>query len=556
MRFVPLVLVHLVFLGAGRRVGLSGHTNSNLLGTPDAITEGSGVVVDSQGNVYAAGYTDAEGDSLAGQVVTGYLDAWVAKYTSSGVLQWLKLLGVASSRTEAHGLALDSAGDVYIVGFTDGDLAGPGSGFSGTHAAFIARYSSAGVNQWVKLLGQVSVEVEAYGVAADSTDKVYMVGYTAGNMDGQVVSGSNDAFMTQYNTAGTRQWTRLFGFSATNLPETWAMNVAVVNVGMASHVYMVGVTKDPPGAFTEQYAAFTAVYSSAGVLGHSHLLGQCGDGKEMQASSVTVDSSGSIYVVGETQCPLNGQAVIGAQDAFIAKYINTGHYTGADFLQLQWTKQHGEPSTIVLARDVAVDNAGSVYMVGKASGDLGGQAQSTGETDLFLSQITDAGVIEWTELLGVPDSAGPPSRRRSTGAWGWGVAVTEDSVWTVGAASASSTPPPPSESLEGQALIGWRDTFLSRWQLEVPSAAPTVSPTVSPTISPTTPPTGFSERSAPSAPLMSFVQNSTVATAASVLLLTASSSAVASASSGGSMSALDDITTIVETMQSMYTSRI
>ena len=79
-----------------------------------------GVAVDSSGNVYVAGGTNG---GLDGNTNAGNTDLFVVKYNSSGTKQWTNQLG-SSSRDSANGVATDSSGNVYVTGMTKGGLDG------------------------------------------------------------------------------------------------------------------------------------------------------------------------------------------------------------------------------------------------------------------------------------------------------------------------------------------------------------------------------------------------------------------------------------------------
>ena len=102
-------VAHLFLVEAfARRVGSipPDPVTHTLLGTVNSNTRSESLISDVNGNVYVVGYTDAESDSLAGQPVTGHVDALIAKYTSSGALEWLKLLGLPSAITYASDVTL------------------------------------------------------------------------------------------------------------------------------------------------------------------------------------------------------------------------------------------------------------------------------------------------------------------------------------------------------------------------------------------------------------------------------------------------------------------
>ena len=45
-----------------------------------------------------------------------------------------------------------------------------------------------------------------YGVTVDSSDNIYVTGYTDGGLDGNTSSGGSDLFLLKYNSSGTKQW--------------------------------------------------------------------------------------------------------------------------------------------------------------------------------------------------------------------------------------------------------------------------------------------------------------------------------------------------------------
>ena len=158
------------------------------------------VTVDSSGAVYVGGWDDASS--------TDGRDATVTKYDSSGSLQWSQLLGTTST-DQCWSVDTDSSGNVYIAGVTGGSLA---SSNSYGDDAFVAKYNSSGSLQWVKQIGSTSYcYEEGYGVAADANGDVYVVGTTSGSLDGQPQGWDNDAFVRKYSASGTELWTAQIG---------------------------------------------------------------------------------------------------------------------------------------------------------------------------------------------------------------------------------------------------------------------------------------------------------------------------------------------------------
>ena len=110
------------------------------------------------------------------------------------ILDWTKQLG-SIVNDSANSVAIDSNNNVYITGSTGGDL--DGNTNMGLNDAFLAKYDSLGTLVWTKQLGSAAQEF-ANSVAIDSNNNVYITGYTSGDLDGNTNMGPNDAFLAKY----------------------------------------------------------------------------------------------------------------------------------------------------------------------------------------------------------------------------------------------------------------------------------------------------------------------------------------------------------------------
>jgi hypothetical protein len=133
-------------------------------------------------------------------VNSGGRDAFVTKYNTDGTKAWTKLLGT-SSYDEASSLTTGSDGAIYVAGYTDGNLDGQTN--SGGDDAFVTKYNTDGTKAWTKLLGGSGTD-NAYSLTTGSDGAIYVAGLTTDNLDEQVNSGGGDAFVTKYNTDGTK----------------------------------------------------------------------------------------------------------------------------------------------------------------------------------------------------------------------------------------------------------------------------------------------------------------------------------------------------------------
>ncbi|MFC1607455.1 SBBP repeat-containing protein [Candidatus Latescibacterota bacterium] len=89
---------------------------------------GEAIAVDGSGNVYVAGYSNATWGSPVNSY-TGDYDAFVAKFNSSGALQWNTFLG-SSSPDYCNTIAVDASGNVYVGGYSNATWGSPVNPFA------------------------------------------------------------------------------------------------------------------------------------------------------------------------------------------------------------------------------------------------------------------------------------------------------------------------------------------------------------------------------------------------------------------------------------------
>jgi hypothetical protein len=346
-----------------KQLGSSGRDSTN------------GVATDSSGNVYVTGVTFG---GLDWNTSAGANDLFVVKYNSSGTKQWTKQLGSASTDF-ANGVATDSSGNVYVAGATYGGL--DGNTNAGNSDLFVVKYNSSGTNPGTKQLGTAEYD-EARGVATDSSGNVYVVGGTKGKLAGASNSGRTDVFVIKYNSSGTKQWTKSLG--------TWQNDLANgVATDSSGNFYVAGITYKHLDGNTSGGNAdlFVVKYNSSG---KKQWTQQLGTSSRDHARGVATDSSGNVYVTGDTYGGLDGNTNAGYNDLFVVKYLDNG--------TKQWTKQLGTSSTD-LANGVATDSSGNVYVTGGTYGGLDGNTNA-GNSDLFVVKYNSSGTKQWTKQLG------------------------------------------------------------------------------------------------------------------------------------------------------------
>src|SRR6185437_259865 len=199
------------------------------VGASGGFTEGEGISVDSSGNSYPTGFTNV---GISGQSQNGFHDYYIAKYNTSGVLQWAKQVGTSGGTTNGFGTSIDVAGNSYVCGYTSVGISGQTQ--NGNNDYFIAKYDISGNLQWGRQVGASGGTTQGTGISTDNSGNTYITGNTSNGISGQTQHGSTDYFIAQYNSAGDLLWTTQNGSSG---QDTEALGISV---GSDGNVYIAG----------------------------------------------------------------------------------------------------------------------------------------------------------------------------------------------------------------------------------------------------------------------------------------------------------------------------
>ena len=342
------------------------------LGVSGVGTQAFGVATDSVGNVFVTGRTYG---GLDGNTLTGSADFFVTKYDSSGIKQWTKQLGVSS--TWAMGIATDSVGNIFVAGRTFGGL--DGNTLTGISDFFVTKYNSSGTKQWTKQLGASGSTTGAYGgVKTDSAGNIFVAGYTTGNLDGNILTGYSDFFVTKYDSSGTKQWTKQLG--ASGAADIQARGVATDSAG---NIFVTGYTNGnlDGNTLTGLNDFFVTKYDTSGTKQWTRQMGAVG--RATGGSAVATDVIGNIFVTGYTGDGLDGNVLTGNEDLFITKYNSNG--------TKQWTKQLGASAASTDSTGLVTDSAGNIFVAGYTNGNLDGNTL-IGTKDFFVTKYDASGV--------------------------------------------------------------------------------------------------------------------------------------------------------------------
>ncbi len=248
--------------------------------------------------------------TIDGQAQVGSDDAFISKRTSTGALEWTRVVGT-STYDDARATAWDTAGHAYTAGFTWGSL--PTFTNAGGADLFLARYDASGTQTLLRQWGTGGNDL-AYDMEVDVSGNIYLTGYTTGNLGGETNNGFEDAFLTKLDSSGNVLWTRLFGGTGGEVSNALALDAAgQVWIGGSSSALPEGDVD--PGSIPSD--AFLALYDSAGTLLGTRWWSTTGNDV---ITGLAAAPDGSVSASGYTQGTL-GAATAGGYDAFAVSLV-------------------------------------------------------------------------------------------------------------------------------------------------------------------------------------------------------------------------------------------
>lgn len=130
-------------------------------------------------NIYVGGYYQTGSDDFG----------LIAKINNSGTLQWQRSLGTAGRYTSIRGLGLDSSDNVYVIGRS-------GIGF-GAESIIIAKYNSSGTIQWQRSLNSANADL-GNSIVVDSSGDLYISGYQVSTNEVMILAKYNSSGSLQW----------------------------------------------------------------------------------------------------------------------------------------------------------------------------------------------------------------------------------------------------------------------------------------------------------------------------------------------------------------------
>lgn len=433
--------------------------SSTLLAQPDldwsfSFGQPSGVetplnesVTDANGNVLVTGfiYTGPLVDMEPGAGVTNMTsadqgDVYVAKYSKSGTLMWVKTLPGNSHQSGQH-IELDQDGNIILAGIVRGSVdMDPGPGVATLTATttagsgFVAKYDSLMNYLWSFEIptGSSNTFSVVRDIAIDANNNISIVGgfkYSVSldpiSTSGDYTTGWEGGFMAKYAPGGT------YIFSIPFIDYYTSSGGKSYGIGCDSddNLYVLGdfrdsINCDPSGNQmvynTTQQAGYLAKYTPNGNAVWALPIGTSASGNVL-TRNLSLDGSDNIVLCGNITAggtydfdssPASALVTSnGSYDAFIAKYDSTGNYN--------WAFNIGG-AELDAASGLAINAQDDIFLTGVTQNDSLDFDPTVNEaysqvvelsafSSDFIAKYTSTGTYEWSYIPVDDDNEFSPS---------------------------------------------------------------------------------------------------------------------------------------------------
>ncbi len=380
------------------------------------IDQTYGIDTDAGGNVIITGQTA----SLLFPVTTGayqtnhgpgYVNAFVAKFNSSGTRLWATYYGGDGS-DRARGIATDANNNIAITGYTNSsDFPCTPSAFQtnfggGSTDAFVVSLNSLGTRQWATQCGGGD-EDRGFAIATDNFNNVLITGatastdfpYTTGAFKTSLGNGAGvyDAFVVQFNSSGSQLWGTYCGGNNTDMGN----GICTDN---NNNVLVTGETNSPnfptfagtQMGYAGNQDAFVIKFNTTGARRWATYYG--GNNDVQVGNGITSDVNGNVIFTGSTlsnNFPIttgafqtNKAGIVGTKDAFVVKLDST--------CVRQWATYLGG-SNEEEGHGIVADNNSDIYVTGDTYSNnfpvtsCAYQTQFGGDEDNYLAKFSASG---------------------------------------------------------------------------------------------------------------------------------------------------------------------
>ncbi|MEO0091809.1 MAG: SBBP repeat-containing protein [candidate division WOR-3 bacterium] len=323
------------------------------------------IAVDSAGNVYIAGYTYVSGQGF------NYL---TIKYSDDGVQQWLQTYNHTDNDNDrATAMVIDNSGNIYVTGISF-------SYNTGFDCATI-KYNSSGTIQWIQRYNGFGNGADCgNAIAVDNFNNVYVVGYSDS-------SNNRDYLIIKYNPSGNQEWVRKYNGTANSTDVAKA--IALDDSG---YIYVTGRSEGI--GTTADYV--TIKYHPTGQVQWIQRYNGTGNNWD-EPYAIAVDALSNVYVTGESM----GSGT--DSDILTIKYNSSGN-------QIWVQRYDGPDNSYDYGTAIKVDGQGNVYVTGPS--------RASGAYDYATIKYNSSGVQQWVQRYNGLGNSGDESYALSLDTYG------------------------------------------------------------------------------------------------------------------------------------------
>ncbi|MDZ4182419.1 MAG: SBBP repeat-containing protein, partial [Candidatus Cloacimonadaceae bacterium] len=320
--------------------------------------------------------------SSAGDIFVAKLDptfgTWLGAYRAGGT---------GTSSAYGHSIVLDSQNNVYLAGYFYGNISFGSTSFtaigsSGNPDIYIAKLGSNGIWQWALQAGSNGPDY-GYDIARDSSDNLYVTGGFSGYVwfGGTLVNsaGTYDAFVSKIDANGNWIWTRRGGQSGWAFGRT--IDVTGTYIGIGGDFASTAIF----GSWTLTSAGNSDIFVASLTTDGNWVWAIRGGGIAYDyLFALTFGEEGMMHVCGE----FSGSTTIGTSNFSSRGYYDV--FTARVHLSGTWMNAaRAGGSGDEQARGIAVDKYSNIYVSGNFQGTCGFDPiniNSYGNRDVFLAK--------------------------------------------------------------------------------------------------------------------------------------------------------------------------
>ncbi|MCB2204625.1 fibronectin type III domain-containing protein [bacterium] len=270
-----------------------------------------GIAFDGSGNVVLTGTTESDNFPVqnAWQSTKQQMEeAFLSKLSFNGTLLWSTFVG-GERDDRGRDVTVDASGNIYLVGATGSQyfpVLNPfqsAIGGVGADDAFIARFSGAGVPDWLTYYGGTSGD-GAFTVTSDGSGNVIVAGLTTSSdfpvsgAEQPYISGGGDVFILKLTSGGSRTWATYFGGSGAEgiggIATDGNDNILFTGFTLSGNLPVANPWQSNYGGSGD---GFVVKFDALGRKQWATYLG--GDRYDM-GKSIDTDGSGNVILCGQT----------------------------------------------------------------------------------------------------------------------------------------------------------------------------------------------------------------------------------------------------------------